>query len=190
MDRAAFLAIDPQRSFTKGVWMKSIGPEGELEVKPIRLAFDTCARWIRENSGRVETMFTRCPFPPDSYDWDDAFTGVIDEKQLYFIKPGNSVLYPNTNGFREWVRKFMVHGKNTLVMAGCTLNSCLRKSSIDTQRYFKDLDLQVVVNLSMSGARSTNFMPSFLYDGLSAVASAVREMMSFGVRVAESIAWK
>lgn len=188
-DRAVFLVIDPQRSFTQGVWMKSIGSEAELEVKPIQLAFDTCSRWMHKNSGRIETMFTRCPFPPCSYDWDDAFTGVIDAKQLYFIKPGNSVLYPPTNGFREWVKGFMDKGKKILVMAGCTLNSCVRKSSIETQKYFKNRKLQVVVDLSMSGSRTSNFIPSFLYGGSSAVESAVREMMGAGVWVAESIQW-
>ncbi len=188
-DGAVLLVIDPQRSFTHGVWMKSIGPEAEVEVKPIQLAFDTCAQWIRKNSGRIETMFTRCPFPPCSYDWDDVFSGAIDVTQLYFIKPGNSVLYPITNGFREWVKGFMDKGKKTLVMAGCTLNSCVRKSSIETQRYFKDRKLQVVVDLSMSGARTSNFIPSVLYDGSSAVESAVREMMGAGVWVAESIQW-
>ncbi len=187
--RAAVLVIDPQRSFTQGVWMRSIGAEGELQVKPIQLAFDTCARWLYKNSGRIETMFTRCPFPPGSYDWDDAFTGIIDGKQLYFIKPGNSVLSPSTNGFREWVQRFMDNGKNILVMAGCTLNSCVRKSSIETQRFFKDRKLQVVVDLSMSGARTANFMPSFLYGGSSAVESAVREMMGAKVWVADAIQW-
>jgi hypothetical protein len=39
-------------------------------------------------------MFTRCPFPPGSYDWDDRLAEIIDNKQLYFIKPGKSVLIP------------------------------------------------------------------------------------------------
>ncbi len=83
----------------------------------------------------------------------------------------------------------MDNGKNILVMAGCTLNSCVRKSSIETQRYFKDRKLQVIVDLSMSGARTANFMPSFLYGGSSAVESAVREMMGAKVWVADSIQW-
>jgi nicotinamidase-related amidase len=186
---AALLVIDPQKSFTQGAWMKSIGPEGKREVKPIRLAFDTCARWIHKNCGRIETMFTRCPFPPGSYDWDDAFTGIIDRNQLYFIKPGNSVLYPATNGFREWVERILDNDKTILVMAGCTLNSCVRKSSIETQKYFEDRKLRVVVDLSMCGARTANFTSSILYAGLSAVESAVREMMDAGVLVAESIQW-
>jgi hypothetical protein len=134
-------------------------------------------------------MFTRCPFPPGSYDWDDAFAGIIDAGQLYFIKPGNSVLFPNTNGFCEWVEGLIDDGKKILVMAGCTLNSCIRKSSIDTHRYFKEGLLQIVVDLSLSGARAGSYMQSSVYGGLSAVESAVREMTGAGVRVAQCVQW-
>ena len=188
-DKAALLIIDPQRSFTKGVWMKSIGFKAEIEVQPIQRAFAKCAQFLNENYGFIETMFTRCPFPPCSYDWDDALTGIIDTKQLYFIKPGNSVLFPPTNGFTEWVESFIDDGKKILVLAGCTLNSCVRVSSIETQKYFKDQELKIVVDLSLSGARTSNFMPSELFGGLSAVESAIREMTGAGVRVAQWVEW-
>jgi hypothetical protein len=188
-DNAALLIIDPQKSFTKGVWMKSIGHQAELEVKPIQLAFQKCAQFLNANYRFIETMFTRCPFPPCSYDWDDALTGIIDTKQLYFIKPGNSVLYPPTNGFREWVTNFITDGIKILVIAGCTLNSCVRVSSIETQKYFKDKGLQIVVDLSLAGARTSAFLPSSSYGGLSAVESAVRDMTDAGVRVAQCVQW-
>jgi hypothetical protein len=188
-DNAALLIIDPQKSFTKGVWMKSIGHKAGLEVKPIKLAFQKCAQFLNQNYRFIETMFTRCPFPPGSYDWDDALTGIIDTKQLYFIKPGNSVLYPPTNGFREWVDRFISDGKKILVIAGCTLNSCVRISSIETQKCFKDQGLQIVVDLSLVGARTSSFRPSSLYGGLSAVESAVQEMIDAGVRVTQHIRW-
>ena len=188
-DNAALLIIDPQLSFTKGVWMKSIGSKAELEVKPIQLAYEKCAQLLNENYRFIETMFTRCPFPPCSYDWDDAFTEIIDTKQLYFIKPGNSVLFPTTNGFREWVESINKDGKKILVIGGCTLNSCVRISSIETQKYFKECKLQIVVDLSLSGARTSNFIPSSLYDGLSAVESAVREMIDAGVWVTQCVQW-
>jgi len=188
-DDAALLIIDPQRSFTRGVWMKSIGSKAELEVKPIRFAFEKCAQFLNENFSLVETMFTRCPFPPGSYDWDDALAGIIDAGQLYFIKPGNSVLFPDTNGFREWVEGLMDNGKKILVMAGCTLNSCIRTSSIDTHRYFKESMLQIVVDLSLSGACAGSYMQSSVYGGLSAVESAVREMTDAGVRVVQCVQW-
>ena len=186
-DNSAVLIIDPQRSFTKGAWMQSIGFNAELEVKPIQLAFEKCAQFLNENQRFIETMFTRCPFPPCSYDWDDAFTGIIDTRQLYFIKPGNSVLFPSTNGFREWVENVINAGKKILVIGGCTLNSCVRKSSIETQNCFKNRNLQIIVDLSMSGARTSNYMHSSLYGGFSAVESAIREMIGAGVRVAQYV---
>jgi nicotinamidase-related amidase len=189
MDHAALLIIDLQRSFTKGVWMKSIGSNAEREVSPIRLAFEKCAKLLNDSYRCIETMFTRCPFPSDSYHWDDRFTDIIDSKQLYFIKPGNSVLFPSTNGFRGWVESFINDGRKILVMGGCTLNSCVRVSSIETQKYFQDARLQVVVDLSLSGARTSNFIPSSLYGGLSAVESAVREMNREGVWVAQGVRW-
>ena len=190
IDEAALLIIDPQRSFTKGVWMQSIGSQAEVDAKPIQLAFSNCALFLNENYHRIETMFTRCPFPPDSYNWDDGLSGIIDSRQLYFIKPGNSVLFPHTNGFREWVENCINNGKKILVMGGCTLNSCLRVSSIETQNYFNSKKLQVVVDLSLSGARTRNFIRSPVYAGLSAVESAVREMMAVGVQVARYTEWK
>ena len=189
VDNAALLIIDPQRSFTKGVWMRSIGSKAELEVEPIQLAYEKCAQFLNENYRFIETMFTRCPFPPCSYDWDHAFTGIIDTKQLYFIKPGNSVLFPTTNGFREWVESFINDGKKILVIGGCTLNSCIRVSSIETQNYFKDSNLQVVVDLSLSGARTSSFIKSSLYGGLSAVESAIREMIDAGVCATRCVQW-
>jgi hypothetical protein len=169
--------------------MKSIGSKAELEVKPIQLAFERCARFLNENYGFIETMFTRCPFPSESYGWDDVFTGIIDPQQLYFVKPGNSVLFPSTNGFREWVENVINEDKKILVIGGCTLNSCVRVSSIETQKKFQARRLQIVVNLSLCGARISSFIPSSLYGGMSAVESAVREMIDAGVQVTQCVRW-
>ena len=190
VDDAALLLIDPQRSFTDGAWMRSIGLQAEFEVKPIRSAFENCARFLHQNYHCIETMFTRCPFPPGSYDWDDSLTGLIDDTQFYFIKPGNSVLFPPTNGFRKWVKYLIKQGKKILVMGGCTLNSCIRVSSIETQKYFKDHQLQVVVDLNLSGARTSNFISTSMFHGLSAVEAAIKEMIGAGVWVVQSIRWQ
>jgi len=188
--KAGLLIIDPQRSFTSGVWMQSIGSNADFEVEPIRLAFDNCARMLSKLGSRVETMFTRCPFPPGSYDWDERFNQVIKNSQLYFIKPGNSVLWPPVNGFREWVHCLLAHDKKTLVMGGCTLNSCVRVSSIDTLRLFKSHGLRVVVDLSISGARAGNFTASSQFSGLSSVESAVQQMKEAGVQVVRHVTWR
>jgi nicotinamidase-related amidase len=187
---AAFLIIDPQRSFTQGVWMQSLSDEAAVDVEPIAAAFQNCTRLLNEIYGRKEIMFTRCPFPPGSYDWDDCLAEIIDDKQLYFIKPGNSVLIPPLNGFKEWVERCIECGKSTLVIGGCTLNSCVRISSIETLRYFKSKNFRIVVDLSICGARARNFLPSPLYNGLSAVESAVNQMAAAGVQVVPRVDWQ
>ena len=187
---AALLIIDPQRSFTRGAWMQSIGDGAVADVKPIVTAFNNCAALLKMVYGRMEVMFTRCPFPPGSYNWDDSLAPIVDSNQLYFIKPGNSVIFPPFNGFNEWMDRCINRGKGTLVIGGCTLNSCIRVSASEILNRLKDQNLQVIVDLTISGARSRNFMPSPLYDGLSAVESAVHQMTEAGVRVVRRVQWK
>jgi nicotinamidase-related amidase len=189
-DATALLIIDPQRSFTSGAWMHSMGPSGDHEVMPIRLAFENCARWLGAFHHRVETMFTRCPFPPDSYDWDERLSGIIDDTQLYFVKPGNSVMWPPSNGFAQWLEDLLRRGKKTVVMGGCTLNSCLRVSAIEAQRRFRNDALEVVVDLSLCGARTRNYLESPFFRGTSSVGFAIREMVASGVTVAERVEWR
>jgi nicotinamidase-related amidase len=188
-DETALLIIDPQRSFTAGAWMWSMGPAGVIEVTPIQQAFTNCAALLKRIYNRVEVMFTRCPFPPESYGWDDQLDAIIDPGQLYFIKPGNNVLMPISNGCREWVEGLIASGIKTLVMGGCTMNSCVRVSAIETRNRFREAGLDVVVDLSISGARSSNYMNSPLFGGLSSVELAIREMSASGVTVAERVEW-
>ena len=60
-DKAALLIIDPQRSFTKGAWMKSIGFKAEVEVQPIQLAFAKCAQFLHENYGHRVNIVSMNP---------------------------------------------------------------------------------------------------------------------------------
>ena len=186
----ALLIIDPQRSFTEGVWMQSIGDGAAIDVKPISIAFKNCCDILKALYGRMEIMFSRCPFPPGSYDWDGRLAAIIDSRQHYFIKPGNSILFPPLNGFREWLTRCIEGGIRTLVIGGCTLNSCVRVSAIDIQQMFKSNHLQVVVDLSICGARLRNYLPSPLYGEVSAVASAVSQMTTAGVQVVRRVEWQ
>ncbi len=188
-DETALLIIDPQFSFTAGEWMRSMGQGGEAETMPIRLAFDNCARLLEVLYRRVNVMFTRCPFPPGSYGWDDRLDGIIDPWQPYFIKPSNNVLLPAANGFREWVAALASVGIKTLVMGGCTLNSCLRVSAVETWNYFPGKDLAVIADLSLCGARTSNYLNSALFQGMSPVETAIRQMSAAGVLVADSVEW-
>jgi nicotinamidase-related amidase len=187
---SALLIIDPQRAFTGGVWMQSIGPGGEHDVEPIRKAFAACARALARLPSEVAAIFTRCPFPPGSYDWDDPVAAVLDPAQPYLIKPGNSVLRPATNGIREWIDGLLAAGRRTLVMGGCTLNSCVRVSAVEVQRGFGDRGLRVVVDLGLTGARASNYRPSPLFENRSPVEAAVREMESAGVGVVDEVRWR
>jgi hypothetical protein len=183
-DESALLIIDPQRSFTSGAWRHSFGPGAEDEVRPIERVFKNCASLLKALGGKNECMFTRCPFPPDSYDWDDGIRHVMADDQIYFVKPGNSVMWPPTNGYRAWIDSLLRRGKSQLVMGGCTLNSCVRVSAIETFTCFSKRGLEVVVDLSLSGARAGNYRPSGEFGGMSSVESAVREMIASGVTVA------
>ena len=183
----ALLLIDPQVSFTRGAWMQSAGPKAEAEVAPIRQAFRSCAERLRSLPSGVDLLFTRCPFPPDSYGWDDALVDILGPSQGYIIKPGNSVMWPPTNGFREWVGGLLDRGKTRLVMGGCTLNSCIRISSVDVVRHFRGDGLRVLVDLSLCGARRGNHERSARFGGVSSVESAVREMTAAGVEVVEGV---
>jgi nicotinamidase-related amidase len=184
---AVLLIIDPQRSFTKGVWKQSIGIDATTDVEPIVIAFANCARLLKLIYGRMETMFTRCPFPPGSYDWDERLAGIIDSKQNYFIKPGNSVFFPPLNGFKDWLKFCVSKGKGTLIIGGCTLNSCVRVSSIESANRLKNRNIRVVVDLSICGVRLRNYLPSPLYEGVSAVESAIRQMTDADVQVVRRV---
>jgi hypothetical protein len=169
--------------------MRSIGPGAESEVMPIKRAFQSCARLLGALEGRIETMFSRCPFPPASYDWDPCLMEVLPDRQAYFVKPGNSILWPPTNGFQTWVEGMLDRGKSFLVIGGCTLNSCVRVSAVEVQKRFASAGLQVVVDLSLCGGRTGNYRPSSEFGGLSSVASAIEEMASAGVRVVPRLPW-
>jgi len=186
---AALLLIDPQRSFTAGDWMWRLGPIGDMEVMPIRLAFDNCARLLEAVYRRVEVMFTRCPFSPESYSWDEALEGIIEDDQLYFLKPSNNLLMPESNGYREWLEALTEVGIRTLVMGGCTLNSCLRVSAVATRNVIPREKLEIVVDLSLCGARASNYLNSDQFGGMSPVEAAMREMSACGVTVAERVVW-
>ncbi|MEJ2202394.1 MAG: hypothetical protein P8X63_15465 [Desulfuromonadaceae bacterium] len=188
-EEGALLLVDPQRSFTEGAWMDSLGPIGYMEVMPISQAFDNCARLLRCLPRPLAVMFTRCPFPPDSYGWDARFDGILNDAQPYFIKPGNNVLSPPGNGFRLWVEGLLEQGRKRLVLGGCTLNSCVRVSAIEIQKHFRDRELEGVIDLNLCGARAGNYLKAEQFGGKSAVAAAVEEMFAHGVRVANGVEW-
>lgn len=180
--KSALLIIDPQHAFTGGTWMRSFGRK---EVGPIRAAFGAGAQGLPED---LETVFTRCPFPPESYEWEQSFQAVLSPAQAYFVKPGNSVLWPPTNGFREWAESLLERGRDTLVVGGCTLTSCVRVSAVDVITHLRGR-LKVLVDLRTCGARVSNYNRSAEFGGVSPVEAAVTEMRAVGVEVVPKVDW-
>ncbi len=183
----ALLIIDPQRAFTEGCWMRSVGHAGAEDVAPIREAFAACAAMLARAPADLELMVTRCPFPPDSFGWEAGVAAALPGDQPYFIKPNNSVLFPPSNGFRAWGEALLAAGRHTLVMAGCTLNSCVRVSAREVQELFGPRGLQVVVDPDLCGARRANYQPSPEFGGRSSVEAALEEMESAGVLVQRGV---
>ena len=173
----ALLIIDPQRSFTEGAWAHAVGLPG---VEPIRRAFERCATRVGEASG-VDLAFTRCPFPVDSYGWDRGMDKVLPPEQPYFVKPGNSALWPPTNGVAAWLAARQDQGATRLHIGGCTLNSCVRVTATEIRQQFPTL--RIWVELDLCGARAANHRPSPEFGGLSSVEAAIQEMEAAGVVV-------
>ena len=73
---------------------------------------------------------------------------------------------------------------STLVLAGCTLSSCVRVSALEVQRLMGGIGgLQVVVDRALCGARRSNYYSSQEFGGRSSVEAAIQEMEGEGVRV-------
>lgn len=66
--------------------------------------------------------------------------------------------------------------------SGCFLH-------LDRKLSPKNRNLQVVVDLSMSGARINNYISSPVFNGLSAVESAVAQMLDEGIQIVRQIKW-
>lgn len=126
------LLIDLQRAFVDGVWRAFLPDE---EVEPIKMSFHNCAKLLGSRLKNVSTLMTRCPFEGNDFELDESLTPVVDENHRYVIKPSTSVMH--AHGFREWVEEELLkRGINTLVIGGCTTTSCVRVSSIRTQKAF------------------------------------------------------
>jgi len=191
-------------------------------MKRIHILLDTCTgkivkgrtAWDSKNplndevdemekvvEGIMITEVTGCYLdPPDS----EPISLLEDHYKSHGIQ---WVWKPNTNileapGFAQWLEAHLQNGVRTLIVGGCTTTSCVRLSSQAVQRQYGDQGLQVVVDLSLCGARTDNYDPvQTLRDrklvriygdaavGRSAVELAVAQMREAGVEVVDSYNW-
>ncbi|KAJ7334381.1 hypothetical protein OS493_014692 [Desmophyllum pertusum] len=204
------LLIDLQRAFVDGIWRANLPDE---EVEPIKKSFQNCANLLGSGLNNVPTLMARCYFQGSDFELHDSLTSVVGKNQRYVIKPSTSVMH--AHGFREWVEeKLLKQGINTLVIGGCTTTSCVRVSSVRTHKAFASKGLQVVVDLSLCGARKCNYVqrcPSCFridfgdfdpsrnphctcggvdVEMISPVDKAVQSMQDKGVEVMETFDWK
>lgn len=148
------LLIDLQRAFVDGIWRAHLPDD---EVEPIKKSFENCASLLGSGLRNVPVLMTRCPFEGRDFELHDSLTSVVDQNQSFVIKPSMSVIH--AHGFGQWVETALLgKGINTLVIGGCTTTSCVRVSSIKTQKAFASRGLQVVVDLNLCGARKRNFV--------------------------------
>jgi nicotinamidase-related amidase len=172
----ALLLIDPQRAFTRGCWMRYFGAS---EVVHIKEAFLRASKLVRSHSFQLvdpPMIVTRCPFPPEDVEFDDCFEGSLDSLQC-LLKPGNSVFLDPK--FKEWLEDQLRQGVRTLVVGGCTTNSCVRVSAIDMKKVFGDR-VEVIVDLNLCGAR---------VESKGRVQEACHEMMQVGVQIVHGYDW-
>ena len=76
------------------------------------------------------------------------------------------------------------------MLAGCTLNSCVRVSALAARQRFAARNLKVVVAVGLCGARAGNYRPSGPIGSRSPVQAAVDQMQAAGVRVARQAEWQ
>ena len=148
------LLIDLQRAFVDGIWRANLPDE---EVEPIKKSFENCTSLLGSGLGKIPILMTRCPFPGKDFDLYGSLATVVDQNQPYVIKPSTSVMH--AHGFSHWVEtELLQKGINTLVIGGCTITSCVRVSSVRTQKTFASRGLQVVVDLNLCGARKRTYV--------------------------------
>ena len=152
----ALVIIDCQQSFVRGFWMSGVG---KADVEPILTAYNNVAALLPSLSASIRLLVTQCPFPSQS-DFElyppvrDALASREDVTRV--IKPGNSVL--RASGAIQWFDSIVADGIKTVVIAGCTLTSCVRVSALDVhRRYAVAYGLQTSVDLSLCGARASNY---------------------------------
>mmetsp|Transcript_29829 Transcript_29829/g.65190 ORF Transcript_29829/g.65190 Transcript_29829/m.65190 type:complete len:309 (-) Transcript_29829:88-1014(-) len=200
--REALLLIDLQRAFTTGSWAQWFGVD---QCEPIRQAISrTHKLLLRFQDGTLAPpsmmLTTRCPYSGSDFKLDYEVSCLEDTP--FVIKPSTNVML--AEGFHAWMLSaIQTKGIKTLVVGGCTTTSCVRVSSAAVQKEFANQGLQVVVDLSLCGAREDNYLPTADLDpvlrkiygeeackGRSAVDLAVLQMRSAGVQVVESYTWK
>eukprot|EP01105_Mastigella_eilhardi_P006686 TRINITY_DN1822_c0_g1_i1.p2 TRINITY_DN1822_c0_g1~~TRINITY_DN1822_c0_g1_i1.p2 ORF type:complete len:237 (+),score=93.33 TRINITY_DN1822_c0_g1_i1:60-713(+) len=201
----ALLLIDCQAAFTCGSWARSCG--AAEQVAPIRAAFARAAALLASGvlpRKGAAVLCTRCPFwSQRDFAYDESVAARLAGAPC-FIKPDNDVF--EADGWHEHMSRWLdrctaAAGAQPglpvarLVVGGCTLTSCVRVSARETQLAYAARGLEVVVDVSLCGARLANYdsastptHPPFRINE-SPVQCALRQLREVGVHVVHQFDW-
>ena len=188
------LLIDCQSAFITGCWAQGFGMD---QISPLQQAFSRCRDLLASGilqQKRVTLVTTKCPFwSLQDRAFDPSVISYFDNVPC-FIKPNNSVF--EAKGWDSFMSKFVDQAAQTrLVIGGCTLTSCVRVTACDNAKVFGPRGLEVVVDISLCGARTDNYRPEgpghwIIHEGESAVQCAIRTMRKSGVNVVDKYMWE
>ncbi|XP_046570493.1 uncharacterized protein LOC124278767 [Haliotis rubra] len=208
VSRIGVILIDLQKAFTLGQWMQAVGPG---DVTRISQVFSRSAHIVKHLPDDVPLLLTRCLFRREhDFEFDsEVANGLQNKTYTEIIKPNTRILDFDPDGVKAWIQRIREENIITVLIGGCTTTSCVRQSSIQLQQNFSTKgDPRFVVDLSMCGARDSNYlkrcvtcMEKYLsgYDerckvceesgGTSPVDKAVEDMTQAGVTVVEQFDW-
>ncbi|XP_067683824.1 uncharacterized protein [Haliotis asinina] len=206
--RIGVILIDLQKAFTLGQWMQAVGPG---DVTRIAQVFSRSADVVKHLSDDVPLLLTRCLFRREQdFEFDSEVANSLQNKTYTeIIKPNTRILDFDPDAVKAWIQKLREENITTVLIGGCTTTSCVRQSSIQLQQNFsRKGDPGFVVDLSMCGARDSNYlkrcvlcMEKYLsgYDVrckgceesgmMSPVDKAVEDMTQAGVTVVQQFDW-
>ncbi|CAK0839215.1 unnamed protein product [Prorocentrum cordatum] len=152
---SGLLLIDCQKAFLTGFWAQYFG--GGDEVAPIRQAFRNTVELLRspERLSGCAVLCTKCYTEGEEADYDDDLKPLLAGAPCFW-KPTTDIT--RNSHFHKWFEERLSAGMQTLVIGGCTTTSCVRVSSQAIRRMYPDSTLRVVVDLSLCGARVSNFL--------------------------------
>ncbi|XP_060078217.1 uncharacterized protein LOC132557713 [Ylistrum balloti] len=152
IDKLAVILIDVQQAFVSGSW--SMG----MAVERIRESFGKCEKLIQSLSPTIPVLLTQCPFiNPKDRAFHTSVKKIFKERNYPVVyKYGTNIM--EADGAENWVESMLERQVDAVVLGGCTTTSCVRVSSSALVRNFKHAPVQFIVDLSLCGARDSNYI--------------------------------
>lgn len=206
--RLALILIDVQNSFVAGYWRSFLT---DSEILPIKKTFEKCGKVLQNLPSDTPVLMTQCPFiNGKDREFDPSVKDIVEERKYPVIYKYDTNIM-DAEGIDQWMKSILDKQVQSLLIGGCTITSCVRVSSINLKRHFLSYPIEIVVDLSLCGARQSNYekrcrfcMSQYMahrdvlcgkcdqagVELLSPVDKAVESMRASGVKVIESYDWE